>query len=64
VASLADVVFVAETAGVAHSRSLAGLVSLIDLLGAAIAATRPQQSMAALNRIDTLYRKNNLLMSD
>ena len=64
VASLAHVVFVAETNGVAHSRSLAGLVSLVDLLSAAIAAARPQESMAAIERIDRLYRKNNLLLSD
>lgn len=64
VAAVADVVFVAETEGVIHSRSLAGLVSLVDLLGAAIAAARPQQSMAAIERLDRLYRKSNLLMSD
>lgn len=64
VARLADHVFVAETAGVAHSRSLAGLVSLVDVLGAAIAAARPQESMDAIKRIDELYRRHNLLMSD
>lgn len=64
VAQLADHVFVAETAGVVHSRSIAGLVSLVDLIGAAIAAARPKESMAAISRIDDLYRKNNLLMSD
>ena len=64
VAGLAHTVFVAETAGAAHSRSLAGLLSIVDLLGAAIAAKRPQESIAAVERLDGLFRKNNLLLSD
>ncbi len=64
VATLADHVFIADIEGVLHSRSLAGILSLIDLISAAIVAERPQESMAALQRIDTLYRQNNMLRSD
>ncbi len=62
VANLADYVFIAATEGAAHSRSLAGIFSIIDLLSAAIAAERPQESMDAVQRIDTLYRKLNILL--
>jgi DNA-binding MurR/RpiR family transcriptional regulator len=61
IAGFADVVFVAATEGAAHSRSLAGILAVIDLLGAAVAARRPEASMAAVERIDRLYRQNNLL---
>lgn len=64
IARLADYTFVAVTEGVAHSRSLAGIFSLIDLLSAAIAIQRPQESLAALQRIDTLYRQNGTLWSE
>lgn len=64
IASLADYTFVAATDGVAHSRSLAGIFSLIDLFSAAIATQRPQESLAALKRIDALYRQNGALWSE
>ena len=64
IVGLADVVFVAETEGAAHSRSLAGILAVIDLLGAAVAARRPEASMAAIERIDRLYRQNDLLLAD
>lgn len=64
IAKLADYTFVAATEGVAHSRSLAGIFSLIDLLSAAIATQRPQESLAALQRIDALYRQNGTLWSE
>ncbi len=64
VANVADYVFIATTEGAAHSRSLTGILSLIDLLGAAIAAKRPEESMKALQQVDTVYRQNNLLLSD
>ncbi|GAB4456266.1 MAG: MurR/RpiR family transcriptional regulator [Anaerolineae bacterium] len=63
-AGLADYTFVASTDGVAHSRSLVGIFSLIDLLSAAIAIKRPQESLAALKRIDMLYRQNGTLWSE
>ncbi len=64
VAGIADVTFVADTEGAAHSRSLLGILALIDLLGAAVVSRRPEASMAAIRRIDRLYRENNLLISD
>jgi DNA-binding MurR/RpiR family transcriptional regulator len=64
VANLADYVFIATTEGAAHSRSLAGIVSLIDLLSAAVATQRIEASMKALQKVDNVYRQNNLLVSD
>ena len=64
VAELADHLFLAATEGAAHSRSLTGIISLIDLLSAAIAAKRPQESMAALQKIDKLYRDYGMLWGD
>lgn len=64
IASLADHVFVASIEGAFHSRSLAGILSLIDLLSAAIVAERPEESMEALQRVDTLYRQNGMLLND
>jgi DNA-binding MurR/RpiR family transcriptional regulator len=64
IAGLANYTFVAATEGAAHSRSLAGIFSLINLLGAAIALQRPQESLAALQRIDALYRQNGTLWSE
>ncbi len=64
VVELADYVFIAETEGAAHNRSLTGILSVIDLLAAALAAKRPEESMAALHRIDALYRENGMLLGD
>ena len=64
IADLADYTFVAATEGAAHSRSLTGILSLIDLISASIAARRPQESMEALKRIDTLYRECGMLWGD
>jgi len=64
VANLADFVFIATTEGAAHSRSLAGIVSLIDFLSTAVAAQRIEESMKALQQVDNIYRQNNLLLSD
>ena len=63
-ADLADHVFIAATEGAAHSRSLTGIISLIDLLSAAVAARRAEQSVAALQRIDRLYRDGGMLWGD
>jgi DNA-binding MurR/RpiR family transcriptional regulator len=60
----ADYVFIAETEGAAHNRSLIGILAVIDLLAAALAAERPAESMAALQRIDALYRENGMLWGD
>jgi hypothetical protein len=55
---------VAATEGAAHSRTLSGIFSIIELLGATIAASRPQESMAALQHIDRLYRQNDMLLGE
>jgi DNA-binding MurR/RpiR family transcriptional regulator len=64
VASLADHVLVADTEGPAHSRSLSGIVALIDLIAAAIADRRPEASMSAIGRIEELYQKNDMLLKE
>ncbi len=64
VAALADYVFVAGIEGAAHSRSLTGILSLIDLMSAVIVTERPKKSMKALQRIDTLYRQNGMLLNN
>lgn len=64
IARLADHVLIAATNGVAHSRSLVGITSLVDMLSAALVIERPQASLAALQRMDDLYRQKKLLVSD
>ena len=64
VATLADHVFITDIEGAVHSRSLSGVLSLIDLISAAIVAERPQESLEALQRIDTFYLENDMLLSD
>ncbi len=63
VARLADHVLIAATDGVAHSRSLTGIVSLVDVLSAALVYERPDESLAALQQMDDLYRQKELLVS-
>ncbi|GAB4433912.1 MAG: MurR/RpiR family transcriptional regulator [Anaerolineae bacterium] len=63
-AQLADFVFIAATEGAVHSRSLSGIIAFIELISATLVSSRPNESMAALQRLDALYRQNNLLLSD
>jgi len=64
VAALADYVFIADIEGAVHSRSLAGIMSLIELISATIVAKRPQESVEALQRLDAFYRQHDMLQSD
>ena len=64
VATLADHVLITNIEGALHSRSLSGILSLIDLISAAIVAERPQESMESLQQIDTFYLENDMLLSD
>ena len=64
VATLADHVFIIDIEGAVHSRSLSGILSLIDLFSAAIVVERPQESLAALQQIDTFYLENDMLLAD
>jgi len=59
-AQLADYAFVASTYGVAHSSSPIALISLINALVAALSFRRPQQTLAALRKVDAA-RKGQLL---
>jgi DNA-binding MurR/RpiR family transcriptional regulator len=64
VAGLADHVLVADTEGPAHSRSLGGIVALIDLIAATIGDRRPEASMTAIERIEELYLRNEMLLKE
>jgi DNA-binding MurR/RpiR family transcriptional regulator len=64
VATLADHVFITDIKGALHSRSLSGILSLIDLFSAAIVVERPQESLEALQRIGTFYLEKDLLLGD
>jgi DNA-binding MurR/RpiR family transcriptional regulator len=64
VATLTDHVLISNIEGALHSRSLSGILSLIDLISAAIVSERPQESMESLRRIDTFYQENDMLISD
>jgi DNA-binding MurR/RpiR family transcriptional regulator len=59
-----DYMFIAATERAAHSRSLTGLISLIDLINAMIVSKRPHESMQALRRIDDLYHQQGSLVED
>jgi DNA-binding MurR/RpiR family transcriptional regulator len=64
VATLADHVLITNIEGALHSRSLSGILSLIDLISAAIVAERPQESMESLQRLDAFYQEFDMLLSD
>lgn len=51
-AQLADYAFVASTNGVAHSSSPIACISLINAFVAALSFQRPQQTLAALRKVD------------
>lgn len=58
----ADVVFVADTTGALHSSSQVGLMSVVHLLSVSVAAGRPEESLAALEALDELYRQSGVFM--
>lgn len=64
IARFSDVVFVANTDGLVHSRSQIGLMSLVHLLGSATAAAAPEESLEALERLDRLYREHGVLWEE
>jgi DNA-binding MurR/RpiR family transcriptional regulator len=59
-AQLADYVFMASVDGVAHSSSPIALISLINALVAALSSRRPQQTLAALRKVDVVRRSKLL----
>jgi DNA-binding MurR/RpiR family transcriptional regulator len=64
VTTSADHVLITDIEGALHSRSLSGVLSLIDLISAAIVVERPQESMESLQRIDAFYQEFDMLLSD
>ena len=64
VTTLADHVLITDIEGALHSRSLSGVLSLIDLFSAAIVVESPQESMESLQRIDAFYQEFDMLLSD
>jgi DNA-binding MurR/RpiR family transcriptional regulator len=59
-AQLADYAFVASTYGIAHSSSPIAPISLINALVAALSFRRPQETLAALRRVDAARRSKLL----
>jgi len=64
IASLADYVLIADMEGGLHSRSISGILSLIDLISAAIVVERPQASMESLQKIEAFYHEFDMLLGD
>jgi DNA-binding MurR/RpiR family transcriptional regulator len=62
IARKADYVLVAATERAAHSRSMTGMISLIDLINASIIAKSPEIRLHAIKRIDDLYLHQNELV--
>lgn len=60
----ADLAFEVATEGLPHSRSITGLVSLLNVLVAAISYQDPQRAMKALQRVDRAYRESDLLLTE
>ena len=63
-AQAADYAFEVVTDGVTHSLSPTATIALINVLIAALSYRVPEQSMDALRRVDTAYRKRNLLITE
>lgn len=57
----ADFAFEVVTEGVAHSLSAAALMSLLNVIIAALSYRLPGQTLASLQRVDNTYRENDLL---
>ncbi len=64
VARFSDVVLVADTQGLLHSRSPVGLISVVHLLSVSVAAARPEESLEALERLDRSYRQNRVFWDE
>ena len=58
---MADISFEIATEGVAHSLSITALMSLLNVIVAMLADRAPDQVYEALQRLDALYRGNDLL---
>lgn len=61
-ARMADFAFEVATDGVSYSLSTTGVMSLLNVLVAAISNLIPAQTMRSLRLVDSAYRDNNLLI--
>ncbi len=59
---MADIAFEIATEGIAHSLSITALMSLLNVILAMLADRVPEQVYEALQRVDALYRGNDLLI--
>lgn len=59
---LADISFEIASEGIAHSRSVTGLMSLLNVFIAMLADRVPEQVYESLKRVDECYRENDLLV--
>jgi DNA-binding MurR/RpiR family transcriptional regulator len=64
IAQRADFAFQAVTLGVAHSRSITSVMTLVNAFIAALADARPEETARALRDLDSLYRNAKLLVAD
>ncbi len=61
-AQLADITFEIATEGIAHSRSITALFSMLNVFVAMLADRVPEQVLENLKRVDEIYRANDLLI--
>jgi len=61
-AQVADIAFEIATEGIAHSRSITALLSVLNVLIAMLADRVPEQVYESLKRVDEIYRANDLLI--
>jgi DNA-binding MurR/RpiR family transcriptional regulator len=61
-AKMSAISFEVATEGIAHSLSITALVSLLNVFIAMLADRVPEQAYEALQRIDAIYRENDLLV--
>ncbi len=63
-ASLVNYAIEVSTEGTAHNRSPTAVMSVLNLVLAALSYRMPEKAMEALQRLETAYKDNNLLMVD
>ena len=62
VAQMADIAFEIATEGTAHSRSITAILSMLNVFIALLADRVPEQVYESLQRVDDIYRANDLLV--
>lgn len=61
-AQVADIAYEIATEGIAHSRSITALISVINVFIAMLADRVPEQVFESLKRVDEIYSANDLLI--